>query len=278
MLKRIKKGDIVGRISYGKDILFIVDRLIKTNNNEEIAILKGIIVRIKADSPVNDLEKIDKRVVEIKVKSFENRIQNFLKKCLESIESNKNEKRIKKLLYTGKILHLDGDRRYSEKSNKYYKGLGLNAIVKNIAESKQPESIKILLQKYNPDILVITGHDGMIKNGTKYQDIYNYRNSSYFVRSVKEARNFYKNEKDLVIFAGACQSFYEAIMEAGANFASSPARILIDFLDPLVVAQTVAITEETKFIAINDVEKNLREGIKGINGIGAIGKKKTIVI
>lgn len=277
-MERIKKGDIVGRISYGKDILFIVDRLIKTNNNEEIAILKGIIVRIKADSPVNDLEKIDKRVVEIKVKSFENRIQNFLKKCLESIESNKNEKRIKKLLYTGKILHLDGDRRYSEKSNKYYKGLGLNAIVKNIAESKQPESIKILLQKYNPDILVITGHDGMIKNGTKYQDIYNYRNSSYFVRSVKEARNFYKNEKDLVIFAGACQSFYEAIMEAGANFASSPARILIDFLDPLVVAQTVAITEETKFITINDIEKNLRDGIKGINGIGAIGKKKTIVI
>ena len=118
----------------------------------------------------------------------------------------------------------------------------------------------------------------MIKNGTKYQDIYNYRNSSYFVRSVKEARNFYKNEKDLVIFAGACQSFYEAIMEAGANFASSPARILIDFLDPLVVAQTVAITEETKFITINDIEKNLRDGIKGINGIGAIGKKKTIVI
>lgn len=275
---RIRKGDIVGRISYGKDILFIVDRLIKANNNEEIAILKGIMVRIKADSPIEDLEIIDKRIVERKVKSFEDRIQNFLKKCLNTVENNKNQKRIKKLLYTGKILHLDGDRRYSEKSNKYYKGLGLNAIVKNIAENKQPESIKILLQKFNPDILVITGHDGMIKNGTKYQDIYNYRNSSYFVRSVKEARNFYKNEKDLVIFAGACQSFYEAIMEAGANFASSPARILIDFLDPLVVAQTVAITEETKFITINDIEKNLRDGIKGINGIGAIGKKKMIVI
>ena len=275
---RIRKGDIVGRMSYGKDILFIVDRLIKTNNNEEIAILKGIMVRIKADSPIEDLEIIDKRIVERKVKSFEDRIQNFLKKCLNTVENNKNQKRIKKLLYTGKILHLDGDRRYSEKSNKYYKGLGLNAIVKNIAENKQPESIKILLQKFNPDILVITGHDGMIKNGTKYQDIYNYRNSSYFVRSVKEARNFYKNEKDLVIFAGACQSFYEAIMEAGANFASSPARILIDFLDPLVVAQTVAITEETKFITINDIEKNLRDGIKGINGIGAIGKKKMIVI
>lgn len=277
-MKGIKKGDIVGRISYGKDILFIVDRILNTNNNKEIAILKGIIVRIKADSPVEDLEIIDKRIVERNVKSFEERIQFFLKKFINTIENNKKEKRIKKLLYTGKILHLDGDRRYSEKSNKYYKGLGVNAIVKNIPENKQPNSIKLLLQKYSPDILVITGHDGMIKNGTKYQDIYNYRNSSYFVKSVKEARSFYKNDKDLVIFAGACQSFYEAIIEAGANFASSPARILIDFLDPLVVAQTVAITEENKFITINDIEKNLRDGIKGINGVGAFGKKKIIVI
>ena len=31
-MSRIKKGDIVGRISYGKDILFVVDRIIKKNN------------------------------------------------------------------------------------------------------------------------------------------------------------------------------------------------------------------------------------------------------
>ena len=117
---------------------------------------------------------------------------------------------------------------------------------------------------------------GMIKNGTKFQDIYNYRNSSYFVKSVIEARSFNKNE--LVIFAGACQSFYEAIIEAGANFASSPARILIDFLDPLIVAQTVAITDESEYITIKDIEENLRDGVKGINGIGAMGKKKMIVI
>ena len=274
----IKKGDIVGRISYGKDILFRVDRIIKISNNKKIAILKGLLTRIKADSLVEDLEIIDKRIIEKKVKTFEERIQKFLKKFLGTIEKNKNEKRISKLLYTGKILHLDGDRRYSEKSEKYYKKIGLNAIVKNITESRQPSTIKILLQKYNPDILVITGHDGMIKNGTKFQDIYNYRNSVYFVKSVIEARKFYENKKDLVIFAGACQSFYEAIIEAGANFASSPARILIDFLDPLIVAQTIAVTEESKFITINDIEKNLRDGIKGVNGIGAIGKKKIIVI
>ena len=77
---------------------------------------------------------------------------------------------------TGKILHLDGDRKYSEKSYQYYKKLKLDAIVKNIPEYKQPKVVYGLLQKYDPDILVITGHDGMIKKGRDYYDIYNYKN------------------------------------------------------------------------------------------------------
>ena len=56
----------------------------------------------------------------------------------------------------GRILHLDGDKRYSEKSILYYKKMGLNAIVKNIPENKQPKVVNRLLQIYNPDILVIT--------------------------------------------------------------------------------------------------------------------------
>ena len=31
---QIKKGDIVGRYSYGNDILFFVDRIIKTSKND----------------------------------------------------------------------------------------------------------------------------------------------------------------------------------------------------------------------------------------------------
>ena len=42
---------------------------------------------------------------------------------------------------------------------KYYKSLGLNAIVKNVAENRQPQIIRMLLERYEPDILVITGHD-----------------------------------------------------------------------------------------------------------------------
>lgn len=116
----------------------------------------------------------------------------------------------------------------------------------------------------------------MIKNGTAYNDIYNYRNSKYFINTVKEAKKWVNiTGKDLVIFAGACQSYYEALVAAGANFASSPARVLIDFMDPLVVAEKVAVTDDYKYITINDIADELRDGTKGINGIGARGKRKS---
>ena len=69
----------------------------------------------------------------------------------------------------GKILHLDGDKRYSIKANGYYKNIGLNAIVKNIPEKSQPIYVYRLLEQYQPDILVITGHDAMIKKRKEFQ-------------------------------------------------------------------------------------------------------------
>ena len=62
-MRKIKKGDIVGRISYGKDIFFIVEDIINLNKNE-IAILKGLTIRIKADSPVEDLEILSKELIQ----------------------------------------------------------------------------------------------------------------------------------------------------------------------------------------------------------------------
>ncbi len=278
-MDKIKKGDIVGRISYGKDILFKVEKIIKKANGKNIAILKGIILRIEADAELEDLVLMEKKQVETNMRSLENKIEEKIKK------GSKNKIiKLRKIKFlgrnlseeTGKILHLDGDKKYSEKSLKYYKKIGLNAIVRNIPENRQEYVVTDLLNRYNPDILVITGHDGMIKNGMKYNDIYNYRNSKYFINTVKEAKKWaILNQKDLVIFAGACQSYYEAILSAGANFASSPARVLIDFMDPLVVAEKVAVTEDYKYITINDIASELRDGTKGVNGIGARGKKVT---
>ena len=111
----------------------------------------------------------------------------------------------------------------------------------------------------------------MLKSGRSYEDIYNYRNSRYFAQTVRTVRKEGKN-KGLVIFAGACQSYYEALISAGANFASSPARILIDFLDPLIIAEKIATTEKYKYISIDDIEQELRDGKRGIDGIGASGK------
>lgn len=262
---RIKKGDFVARKSYGKDILFIVDRLIKLKNGNMYAILKGVTVRIEADAPIDDIEKVEaKRII-----SAEKKAEQLL---LSRINNEKQYRNCK--IKTGKILHLDGDRRYSEKSARYYKKMGLDAVVKNIPENRQPDMVRQLLEKYKPDILIITGHDAMLKNGMNYSNIYNYRNSKNFINTVIEARKWARSSNKLVIFAGACQSFFEALIEAGADFASSPGRILIDFVDPLIVAEKIAITDRTKFVSGYDIAREIKEGEKGIYGIGAMGKKQ----
>lgn len=276
----IRKGDVVGRSSYGNDIFFVVEKIIRTDSGQCFAILKGLTVRIVADSPVEDLNKIEKEVVENRLKSLntkmEDRIRNSSKMNKLFFSEKISGKRLEEKVYSGKILHLDGDRKYSEKSIKYYKQLGLDAIVKNIPENKQAMLVRSLLERYQPDILVITGHDAMLKNNGKYNDIYNYRNSRHFINTVKEARKWEPNSDKLVIFAGACQSYYEAIMMAGADFASSPARILIDFIDPLIVAEKIATTSDQEYIRIEDFAGELKGGLEGIGGVGVKGKQKTV--
>lgn len=75
---------------------------------------------------------------------------------------------------------------------------------------------------------------------------------------------------------GACQSFFEGIMEAGADFASSPGRILIDFIDPLIVAEKIATTEYYKVVTNYEIAKDIKEGLKGVSGLAAKGKKRVI--
>ena len=267
---KIRKGDIVARKSYGKDIIFIVDRLIKLRNGDTYALLKGATIRIEADAYIEDLEKVEA----YKLANSEKKTEEEM---LKRIRQNKQEYRSYEIK-TGKILHLDGDKRYSQKSANYYKKMGLNAVVKNIPEGRQPMMVMQLLERYKPDILIITGHDAMLKKGSNYANIYNYRNSSNFIKTVKEARKWASSSKNLVIFAGACQSFFEALIEAGADFASSPGRILIDFVDPLIVAEKVAITDNNRFISGYEIAREIKEGEKGIGGIGAMGKKRKVII
>ena len=96
-------------------------------------------------------------------KEIINRIDNKINKKIENRQNNQykigvltNKETRREKIITGKILHLDGDKKYSQKSYYYYKKLGLNAIVRNIPEYKQPKVVYSLLTIYKPDILVIT--------------------------------------------------------------------------------------------------------------------------
>lgn len=225
-------GDIVVRKSYGKDITFkIID--IKEKKGIDLFILKGINLRIIADSPIEDLEQATEKCMGSTEKVFDDKVNLCIKKILkerESIKNNyrnnnppKNENVIrsnnKELVFgrPGRILHVDGDSEYLNNCMKVYKQLSLEAVGKVIPEREQPSQIVDLAKQYKPDIVVITGHDGILREVGDYMDLNNYRNSKYFIESVSKLRNYELDYDDLVIFAGACQSCYEAILDAGAN-------------------------------------------------------------
>ena len=109
-MKRIKKGSIVARKYYNNDILFIVDKIISTNNSR-VALLTGLIERITADSPIEDLELIDKSVAKENLKKLDYKINERFKTLLSSnnIDNAGKNKRMNEKIITGKILHLDGD-------------------------------------------------------------------------------------------------------------------------------------------------------------------------
>ena len=175
----------------------------------------------------------------------------------------------------GIILHIDGDSDYAEKCRNNYKKMGLTAYVYNIPESEQYKQIYQILQRIRPNILILTGHDAFIRKRNDIYNIDNYKNSRYYVQGVLEARRYEHNLDNLVIFAGACQSYYEAIISAGANFASAPKRVLIDMMDPLIVAETIAYTPVDKYIPLANILSNTREGISGIGGLQTRGQLRT---
>ena len=171
------------------------------------------------------------------------------------------------------ILHLDGDKKYSKRAQNYYNRLNLTSYVENIIEKNQPREVVYLLEKYRPNILVATGHDKMIRKGQELYNIENYRNSKYYIQTVKNARIWEPSKEKLIIFAGACESFYEAIMLEGANFATSPARIMVEYRDPLIIASKIALTSGNELVRIKDLLPYLKSNYKAIGGSVARGQR-----
>ena len=272
-------GDIVVRKSYNKDVTFkIID--IKEKNGEYNIILKGINIRIIADAFEEDLETAEENSGS-QDKILNTRVNEAIKKVMilrgdlrDKVEKSSKIKAKNELVFgrPGKILHVDGDSEYMETCLKVYKQLSLDAVGRAIPEKDQPEAIVDLVKEIKPDIVVLTGHDSILKDSQDYLNLDNYRNSRYYLESVKNLRNYNSSYDELVIFAGACQSCYEMILDVGANFASSPNRVLIHCLDPVFVCEKIAYTRIDKVVSITDVIENTITGIKGVGGLQTRGK------
>ena len=277
----INIGDLVVRKSHEKDLIFKVIDIYRDETKDDKCVLKGTHMRLVADAPIYDLEQISAENLRNEVVSMEQIQRSGLERAFDRRkgERRKNsllrgcDKKVSFFEVPGRVLHIDGDEEYLRMCIKTYKQLNIEAVGKCIEEVKQPVHIAKLVEQYRPDILVITGHDALIGGGKKdLKDIRNYRHSTYFVESVKQARSVEPNRDDLVIFAGACQSHFEAILAAGANFASSPVRIFIHAYDPVFIAEKVAFTPINMTVDVGDAITASVTGIKGVGGIETRGK------
>lgn len=260
-------GDYVVRKSYGRDILFRIVKILTS----DIAILVGVSFRISADAPLEDLEHAEGMRYTEREDSTMMAVEKNVKTILgKRIECKDNKMRM--FEKPGTVLHLDGDSFYLKLCMKYYEELGIEAIGKHIRESEQPKQIKALIEKYNPSILVVTGHDSLNKNYKDLNDINEYKNSKYYIETVRQARIIRPSPEALVIFAGACQSDFEALLEAGADFAASPSRVLIHALDPVFIVERVAYYPFHQVLGIEDVLQYTITGIKGLGGYETQGK------
>lgn len=260
-------GDYVVRISYNRDVMFRISYILPN----QAARLKGVSYRIIADAPLSDLEVVDGMRYTSQedsiMNSIDTAVENIIKKR-EEIQKGKNPS-FKK---TGTVLHIDGDAFYLQLCLKYYKALDIPAIGEHISEAEQPKKIRYFIEKYSPDILVLTGHDSLNKGCKNIYDINEYRNSSYFIESVKRARAIKPTTDSLVIFAGACQSYFEEILAAGADYAASPGRVLIHALDPVFIVEKIAYCPFYKVLPIDEALENTITNFKGLGGYEVLGK------
>lgn len=236
-------GDYVTRNSYNNDIIFEI-----INIKDNIYYLRGISVRLYADSAKDDLvlcTEIDDK-------------DNFR----PSIDDYRNLDRNEYFYLPGRILHLDGDKDYLDKCMNFYKNNNIRAYGLFIKEDEMYIKLDSLLKKYNPDILVLTGHDSFSRHRNN-----KYKNTSNFVNAVNEARKYEKSHDKLFIIAGACQSNYEDLIKAGANFASSPKRINIHALDPAIVAACLSFSNKNENIDIIKILDKTKYGPSGMGGI-----------
>ncbi|GGB51075.1 sporulation peptidase YabG [Virgibacillus dakarensis] len=273
-------GDLVTRKSYHHDLLFRV-----SSQANDLVILHGEDIRLEADAPAHDLVHVQDRELEKRRKKGKEQEESSYRLFRQDYQLMK-EKRdyqstggftypTKYFQLPASVLHLDGDRIYLKKCIELYQRMGLQVHGMHLNEKEMPFEIGALVEKIRPDIIVITGHDSFSKNKGLKNDLRAYRHSKYFAETVREARQIIPQLDQLVIFAGACQSHFESLIRAGANFASSPSRINIHALDPVYIAAKIAYTPFMEKVGVWDALRNTLTGEKGMGGIETRGLLRT---
>jgi len=274
----MRQGDFVTRKSYGGDVIFRIERIEQVK-----AVLRGVDYRLLADAPLTDLTSAGRAGELDYPRSEEPQYRESLRRLAVSqasvqeknqISLSHNQKASPSYFEVpGKVLHLDGDPTYLRKSMQLYGELRVPAEGYYIPEPQMPEALYRLLPQVKPDIVVITGHDGILKHRKRGElhSLSSYKNSQHFVNAVQIARQYDRNRDSLIIVAGACQSHYEALLRAGANYASSPARVLIHALDPLCIAAKLSYTSVKETISMLDIVDLTVTGLEGLGGVETRG-------
>lgn len=243
----MKIGDYVVRKKYQKDIVFEIFDI-----KDGVYYLRGVELRLIADSDIDDLE---------------------LSEVQPQQEDHFSLQR--QPMMRGKVLHLDGDEKYLKICEKKYQDLKIRADCYYMNESEMKDHVVELLEKHQPQILVITGHDALRRERDK-SDMNNYQHSHDYAATIRNARKYEDDKDALIIIAGACQSYYEMLLASGANFASSPKRINIHALDPVYVASMVANESVRNYCDIEDIINHTSHKQNGIGGIDTKGVARKI--
>lgn len=280
----ISINTIVGRLSYKCDLLFRVIEIMEMDG-QTIAVLYGEDYRLVADAPIDDLvpfSEEERLTRSSAVRSLEEQSIKLIRQDLELIRSKQEytatdgyKREYNYFQIPGRVLHLDGDQNYLSRCLDLYKKFGVSVRGIHCDEKEMYKKVPILIDEFRPDILVITGHDAYLRAKGKKMDLNAYRHSKYFVEAVRAARRKNPNLDQLVIFAGACQSHFESLILAGANFASSPQRVNIHALDPVYIVTKISFTPFMERINVWDVLRNTLTGQKGLGGLETKGVLRT---
>lgn len=266
-MSSIQIGDIVARKSYGEDINFRVVGIHDKDSQNPVYVLRGMFLRIEVDSKAEDIVVKDSREAYL----------GYQRQIIKAKNNNRSVSSVRLPIYfrlrqrPGTILHIDSSERFLNLCREQYREAGIRSVGIVAAENEQPGMVRRALYQSRPDILIVTGHDGYKKEGGIH-NLQSYRNSRYYIECVKEARRYQPDHGKLCIFAGACQSYFEGIMAAGADFGSSPGRVNINALDPAIVCQKVSLTDERQYVIPEEVVRLTISGRDGIGGIKTKGK------